>query len=177
MRIQVAIFSDRLEIQSPGMFPFGMTLESFKAGISQVRNPVIAQLFHRLEIMEQWGSGWQRISEACLAGGYPEPEWQELGMCTRVIFYPHPEARANEPVNVGVNVGVNDTELNERQQWFIQQLAAGRDVKSEDMKGYWEVAVRTAERDIAELRRKDLIEFVGAPKTGYYQLKKGAGDE
>jgi len=177
MKIQVAIFSDRLEIQSPGMFPFGMTLESFKAGVSQVRNPVIAQLFHRLEIMEQWGSGWQRISEACRKGGYPEPEWRELGMCTRVVFRPHPEARANEPVNVGVNVGVNDSELNKRQQWFIQQLAADRDVKSEDMKGYWAVTVRTAERDIAELRRKDLIEFVGAPKTGRYQLKKAAGDQ
>ncbi len=84
MRIQVAIFSDRLEIQSPGMFPFGVTLDSFNAGIGQVRNPVVARLFHRFEIMEQWGSGWQRIREACTEGGYPEPEWQELGSCVRM---------------------------------------------------------------------------------------------
>ena len=75
-------------------------LDSFKAGVSQVRNPVIAQVFHRLEIMERWGSGWQRISEACKEGGYPEPEWQEPGMCTRAVFRPYPEVRAS--------VGVND---------------------------------------------------------------------
>jgi len=94
-----------------------------------------------------------------------------------VIFRPHPEVRTDDAVNVGVNVGVNDAELNERQQWFIQQLAAGRDVRSEDLKRYWEVTVRTAERDIAELRHKDLIEFVGAPKTGRYQLKSNRGEE
>ncbi|MDQ6973066.1 MAG: ATP-binding protein, partial [Mariprofundaceae bacterium] len=121
--------------------PEGKTLESFKAGVSQVRNPVIAQVFHRLEIMERWVSGWQRISEACQAGGYPEPEWQEMGMCTRVIFRPHPEVRADDPVNV---LG-----LNERQQWFYQQLAAGRDVKAEDIEDQWKISEKTAKRDIA----------------------------
>jgi len=175
MRIQVAIFSDRLEIQSPGMFPFGMTLDSFKAGVSQVRNPVIAQVFHRLEIMERWGSGWQRISEACKEGGYPEPEWQEPGMCTRVVFRPHPEVRASVPVNVGINDAVNDAvnalSLNERQRWFIQQLQAGRNVNSEDIVEHWKIGIATAKRDIISLRKNALIEFVGPPKTGRYQLK------
>jgi len=60
--------------------------------------------------MEQWGSGWQRISAACEEGVYPEQEWQEPGMCTRMIFRPPPEVRARDTVNVGVN----DAELNER---------------------------------------------------------------
>jgi len=66
--------------------------------------------------MEQWGSGWQRISEAYLAGGCPEPEWQELGMCTLDIFPPHPAVRGNVSVDVGVNGPVNY-----RQQCFIGQ--------------------------------------------------------
>jgi len=182
MRIQVAIFAGRLEIQSPGMFPFGMTLDSFKAGVSQVRNPVIAQVFHRLEIMERWGSGWQRISEACKEGGYPEPEWQEPGMCTRVIFRPHPEVRASVPVNVGINDAVNDAvnalSLNERQRWFMQQLQAGRNVNSKDIVQHWKIGIATAKRDIISLRKNALIEFVGPPKTGRYQLKvtTGTGD-
>jgi len=87
-------------------------------------------------------------------------------MCTRVIFRPHPEVRAS--------VGVNDAELNEQQRWFVEQLAAGRDVKSEALKEHWQITGRTAERDIAELKKKELIEFVGAPKTGRYQLKGNA---
>jgi len=172
MKIQVAIFADRLEIQSPGMFPFGMTLDSFKAGVSQVRNPVIARIFHDLDIMEQWGSGWQRISAACEEGGYPEPEWQEPGMCTRVIFRPHPEVRASDTRNVGVNVGVNDAELNERQLWFIEQVGVGRKMNVPDIIEQWQVSISTAKRDVLGLKNKGLIEFVGALKTGRYQLNE-----
>ena len=32
---------------------------------------------------------WWRYIEACYAGGYPEPEWQELGTSLRVVFNPH----------------------------------------------------------------------------------------
>lgn len=175
MRLFVSIFSDRLEIQNPGMLPFGMTLEDFKSGVSRVRNRVIAQVLHRLEIMERWGSGYERIREACREGGYPEPEWQEMGMCTRVIFRPHPDvaasAPANVPANVPVNVPVKTEGLSERQQWFMEQLSAGRKVKAADIEAQWNVVEKTAKRDIAELRKLELVEFVGAAKTGSYRLK------
>ncbi|MBY0530316.1 MAG: putative DNA binding domain-containing protein [Rhabdochlamydiaceae bacterium] len=91
--IQIAIYSNRLEIQSPGMLPFGFTLEDLKAGVSRVRNRVIARVFHELELMEEWGSGYKRILETCHEGGYSEPKWEELGNCIRVTFYPHPQTQ------------------------------------------------------------------------------------
>ncbi|MDP1835548.1 MAG: ATP-binding protein [Chlamydiales bacterium] len=87
--IQVAIFDDRLEIQSPGMLPLGFTLEDFKRGVSHVRNKVIVRAFHELKFMEQWGSGYKRIVEDCITGSYPEPTWEELGLVVRVTFRPH----------------------------------------------------------------------------------------
>jgi len=162
MRIMISIFSDRLEIQSPGTLPFGMTLDDFKAGVSSVRNIVISRVLHELGLMEQWGSGYQRIMNACKKEGYPEPEWQELGSCVRVIFRPHPDVPVNVPVNVGIN---------ERQSWFIEQLRAGENVKATDIVEEWSVVEKTAKRDISGLREKGLIEFVGAAKTGNYQLK------
>lgn len=91
MRIMVAIYSDRMEIQNPGMLPFGMTLDDFKAGVSQIPNRVIARVFRELTLMEEWGSGYRRIVNACRTNGHPEPEWRELGAAMRVVFYPHPE--------------------------------------------------------------------------------------
>lgn len=87
--IQIAIFDDRLEIQNPGMLPFGFTLEDLKTGVSRIRNRVIARVFHELQFMEQWGSGYKRILDACHAEGYPEPKWEELSAALRVTFYPH----------------------------------------------------------------------------------------
>jgi predicted HTH transcriptional regulator len=87
-RFYVAIFDDRLEIQNPGNFPPGLTLEDFKAGISKIRNPMIARVFREKESLEAWGSGYERICKVCEKGGYPLPEWEEVGPIIRVTFYP-----------------------------------------------------------------------------------------
>ncbi len=88
-RIFIAIYEDKLEIQNPGIMPPGMNIDQFKAGVSRVRNPVIARVFGELDLIEEWGSGYKRIKDACSKGGYPEPVWEELGTALRVTFFPH----------------------------------------------------------------------------------------
>ncbi len=116
--------------------------------------------------MEEWGSGYKRIVNACGAGGYPEPECAELGYALRVIFYPHPEVGEMEKLDVPVNVPVND-----RQKWFLKQIGKNIRVSSLDIAKRWEVSQKTAKRDIADLKQRELIEFLGSQKTGYYRLK------
>ena len=97
-QIMVAVFSDRIEIQNPGTLPFGMTVDDIRAGVSKIRNPVIARVLHDLDVMEAWGSGYKRMREACEAGGYPLPDWIEFGTVTRTVLLPHPGvAQGREP--------------------------------------------------------------------------------
>ena len=116
--------------------------------------------------MEEWGSGYKRVLNACSKGGYPEPEWAELGVAVRVIFYPHHEAIESETTDVPVNVPVND-----RQKWFLNQTCKGIRVSSSELAVHWDISQKTAKRDIADLKQKGVIEFSGAPKNGYYRLK------
>lgn len=149
--------------------------------MSHVRNIVVSRVLHELGLMERWGSGYQRVLSACSREGYPEPEWQELGNCVRVIFRPHPELapgdRVNDRVNDTVSDSLSDTVsrlgLNERQLWFVRQLQAGRGINAEDIVAQWGIGIATARRDVASLKKHDLIEFIGAAKTGRYQLKEG----
>jgi len=71
-----------------------------------------------------------------------------------------------EKLDGPLNVPVND-----RQKWFIQQIGNNIRVSSSDIASHWDVSQKTAKRDIADLKRKELIEFSGAPKNGYYRLK------
>lgn len=84
--------------------------------------------------------------------------------------YSEPEMTLYDPVN-DPDVPVKTEGLSERQQWFMEQLGAGRKVKAADIEAQWNVVEKTAKRDIAELRKLELIEFVGAAKTGSYRLK------
>jgi len=185
MRIRVAIYADHLEVENPGMLPFGMTLDDLKAGVSRIRNRVIVRVLRELGLVEEWGTGYRRVTQACEEGGYPPPTWQELGSALRVIFQPHPAAADEESELARVPVNETDETVNEadetvnetvnaRQQWFIAQVVAGRQSGWADLAEQWQVSRATAKRDIADLKARGLIEFVGARRTGFYRLTKQA---
>ncbi len=86
------MFDDCLEIASPGgMFTGGLIQECDIYNMRSVRrNPVIADLFHRMKYMERRGSGLKKIvSETEMLPGYkPEfrPEFSSTTMDFKVTF-------------------------------------------------------------------------------------------
>ena len=84
--LRLAIFRDRIEIENPGNLPPGLTIEDIRRGVSKLRNRVIGRVFHELGLIEQWGSGIQRMTAACRQAGLPEPELEEMGSGFRVTF-------------------------------------------------------------------------------------------
>lgn len=85
--IRIAIYTDRLEIENPGLLPFGLAIEDIQKGISRLRNRVIGRVFHSLGLIEQWGSGIQRIFGACREAGLQEPHFEEIGTHFRVTLF------------------------------------------------------------------------------------------
>lgn len=84
--LRLAIFDDRLEVENPGLLPFGLTLEDLPRGVSKLRNRVIGRVLHELGMVEQWGSGAQRMIAACKESGLPAPTWEEIGVRLRVTI-------------------------------------------------------------------------------------------
>ena len=63
--IRVSMFDDRVEIVSVGGLPNAVTVESYLSGdLSVLRNPILANVFHRLNLIEKFGTGIRRIKEA-----------------------------------------------------------------------------------------------------------------
>jgi len=90
--VHIDMFDDRVEITSPGgMFGGGSIQEYDIYSIrSMRRNPVIADLFHRMKYMERRGSGLRKIvSETEKLPGYTEaykPEFSSTATDFRVIL-------------------------------------------------------------------------------------------
>lgn len=61
--IIINIHSDRMEFISLGGLVKRLTLMDIKNGVSQPRNVVIANIFYRLELIESYGTGIQKILE------------------------------------------------------------------------------------------------------------------
>lgn len=63
--VRIAMFSDRIEVTSPGGLPRGLTKEEYMNGdISNLRNPIIGNVFFRLHYIEMFGTGIRRINDA-----------------------------------------------------------------------------------------------------------------
>lgn len=75
--IFINIFSDRLEIHSPGRLPFGVTPKNILSQ-SIRRNEHLSKVFYDLGLMEKEGSGYDLVYAQLLASGKPIPEVKDL---------------------------------------------------------------------------------------------------
>ena len=74
-RIRVSMHDDRVEVSSPGGLPAGISEEEYLSDMVSVRrNPILANVFYRLGLIEAFGTGILRIREA-YAGSTSRPRF------------------------------------------------------------------------------------------------------
>lgn len=70
--VRVFVFSDRIEVISPGHLPNNLTIENIKNGNSNIRNPILASFATKLLPYRGLGSGIRRAVKA-----YPDIAFEE----------------------------------------------------------------------------------------------------
>ena len=79
-QIQVLIFSDRIEIRSPGRLSNSLTIEMIEDGASYPRNPVLMKFAENYGYVEHLGLGIpEKIIKPMLKMAYPKPEFIDTG--------------------------------------------------------------------------------------------------
>jgi len=134
--ITVALFANRIEITNPGGLPCGLTLERALSGSSKLRNRVLGRVFRELELIEQWGSGLQRIVSSCEEHGLPEPLFEEIGNQFRVTIY-------SETLEKAVS-----------QEWkkeVVGHLKKHKKISTKEAAELWDVTTRTAQNRLKTL--------------------------
>lgn len=84
--ILIHLFQNRIEMVSVGGLVKGLTAEDIELGISQSRNPKLANVFYRLKWIESYGTGLQRMIESYKNSAL-SPSWQ-IGPNAFVVTLP-----------------------------------------------------------------------------------------
>jgi len=156
--IRVSIFDDRLEVESPGLLPFGLTVEDLPRGVSKLRNRVIGRVFHALGLIEQWGSGVQRMIVACHDAGLAAPVFEEIATRFRVTIAIERVGRPS---------------LDETDQAILARLDGGEGLLTSEIAKEIGLTSRATRTRLARLVGRGLLREVGTgpqdPRRRYYR--------
>ena len=84
--IKISMYSDKIEISSPGGLPAGLSEDEYLNGqISLLRNPIIGNVFFRLKYIEKFGTGILRINRA-YTNALIKPSYQIFSNSIKVIL-------------------------------------------------------------------------------------------
>lgn len=155
--LRLSIFDDRLEVENPGLLPFGLTLEDLPRGVSKLRNRVIGRIFHALGLIEQWGSGIQRMTAACREAGLAPPVFEELATRFRVTIA---TARVDRPA------------LDDTDQAIIESLAGSKGRSTSEIAVAIGLTPRATRTRLARMVGRGLAREIGTgpqdPQRRYY---------
>jgi predicted HTH transcriptional regulator len=158
--IRVAMFDDRLEIENPGLLPFGLVIDDLLRGISKLRNRVIGRVFHELGLIEQWGSGVQRMTAACLEAGLAPPLLEEIGTRFRVTVF---TARKRAPL------------LDSTDQSILDALEGGQGLSTQEIADHIGRSARATRTRLVGLSDRGLVREVGSspqdPRRRYFRAR------
>ena len=151
--ILIHLFQDRLELVSVGGLVKGLTLEDIELGISQSRNPKLANVLYRLKWIESYGTGLQRMRES-YKGSVMEPYWT-VGPNAFVVTLPK-------------YISLTPTDENEA---LSNWLAQSKEFTARDLENYLNKSKATVRKILEELMQSGQIMRVGSgPKTKYQVL-------
>lgn len=167
--IHLNIYSDRLEVHSPGGLPGPVNLENIlQARYS--RNAAIVQVLSDLGYMERLGYGLDRVVTVLRQSGMRPPRFEEVAGTFRVTLHedPPPAEAASQDLSI-----FSGYDLNYRQQSALNFLAARKRITNRDFQELCpEVHAETLRRDLADLVSRGILIKVGDKRATYYILKR-----
>lgn len=153
--IKVSMYTDRIEISSPGGLPSGISEDEYLNGqISILRNPIIGNVFFRLKYIEKFGTGILRINHA-YKDALIKPEYQCFFNSIRVIL---PVIRT-------------DYKLTETEKLLVSILTGNGKMGRAEIERAADLEKSKTIRGLNTLIKKNIVQKDGSGRGITYRLK------
>ena len=160
--ILVSLFDDHFEITSLGGLVKGISIEDLYNGVSESRNPNLANIFYRLKYVESFGTGIGRIIES-----YKEYDKEPLILNTentfKVTLYNVNYIKEN-------NIKTLPTNLTQEEQ-IIEYLKKNNKINRLIVESLLDVSKTRANDILNKMINDNILIQNGTGKNTYYVLK------
>ncbi|GFO97031.1 ATP-dependent DNA helicase [groundwater metagenome] len=166
--VNVANFKNRLEIRSPGLLYGNLTIDRIKREmVSERRNELIAELFHKVHFIEKWGRGISLILSK-----EPDTDFKEVGTHFIAVFKRKGVEKEAEKLGerlVGGLVGG----LVESQKKMLEIMRENPYISKKELSLKLEISTTAIDKNISSLKKKGLLRRIGADRGGYWEVVGG----
>ena len=158
----VSVYADRIEFVSVGGLPSGIELDDIMLGLSVCRNPKLAAIFYRLQLIEAYGTGMPKIMNA-----YTETELKpkiEVSSNAFKITLPNRNAGTN---HTQTPVGT----LKSEEKRILDFIGSNGHIVRSDVDQLLDVSQATANRILKRMVAEGLIYQDGNGRKTKYRRK------
>lgn len=159
--ILIEVFDNRVEISNPGGLVSAIRPEQFGTK-SFSRNPLIFGLFNRMDLVEQVGSGIQRMRDLMAGADLPEPTYFFEGMFSlklhRKINWQHKRVKY-------IDI------LSENQMKIMDLIYENPVITKNTLSSKIGISTTSIDNNIERLKELDLLVRIGSRKEGSWFLK------
>ena len=166
--VYVRVFDDRVEIENPGGLPSGFPKRQF-GKTSFRRNPIVADLFHRMHKVERMGAGIKKIKDLIKAVNLKEPLF-EYDTFFKVTLYRNPEHALKAGGTKTAQKTVQKTVQKQKEilEFLKVHPKVGREEIARNINGISESGVKY---NLKVLQDKGLLKRIGPAKGGHWEVQ------
>lgn len=166
----ISIYDDRIEFVSIGGLLPGLELDDLMMGVSVCRNPHLANVFYRLQLIEAYGTGMKKIMGA-YANALGQPKIKTTNNAFKIILpnvnFTPKVAEVHKDFEKAA-----DLVLDSNEEKVLQFLREHLMITRKETQTLLEVSQSTAGRILKAMVDSGRIKQIGGSRTTRYELRK-----
>lgn len=166
----ISIYDDRIEFVSIGGLLPGLELDDLMMGVSVCRNPHLANVFYRLQLIEAYGTGMKKIMGA-YANALVQPKIKTTINAFKIILpnvnFTPKAAEVHKDFEKAAALALDSNE-----EKVLQFLREHRMITRKETQTLLEVSQSTAGRILKAMVDSGRIKQIGGSRTTRYELRK-----
>lgn len=166
----ISIYDDRIEFVSIGGLLPGLELEDLMMGVSVCRNPHLANVFYRLQLIEAYGTGMKKIMGA-YANALVQPKIKTTNNAFKIILpnvnFTPKAAEVHKDFEKAADLALDSNE-----EKVLQFLREHLMITRKETQTLLEVSQSTAGRILKAMVDSGRIKQIGGSRTTRYELRK-----
>lgn len=166
----ISIYDDRIEFVSIGGLLSGLELDDLMMGVSVCRNPHLANVFYRLQLIEAYGTGMKKIMGA-YANALVQPKIKTTNNAFKIILpnvnFTPKAAEVHKDFEKAADLALDSNE-----EKVLQFLREHRMITRKETQTLLEVSQSTAGRILKAMVDSGRIKQIGGSRTTRYELRK-----